>query len=204
MATMTPVAERFTVTLETARLRLVPLVADPYAEDLRALYRDPDVVGSFGESPYDDERLDRLVAAYTDTHHEGPYRQYAILEKETGRFTGFVGVRPGADGAGELGYNFAPPFWGRGYATEAAGATLQQALVSDGLPRVVGAASNPQSARVMEKLSMTATGEETEHGPLYAIERAAPVDGWAVAGGSVQRPAATRGTERRATSRTLR
>ena len=56
----------------------------------------------------------------------------------------------------ELGYWIGVPFWGNGYATEAAQAVLDYAFKEIGLERVIGKflRRNPASGRVLQKLGM--------------------------------------------------
>ena len=60
----------------------------------------------------------------------------------------------------ELGYTLARAAWGRGYATEAAGAVLRWAFAGLRLHRMVAVAdpANAASLRVLEKLGMTRLG----------------------------------------------
>ena len=66
---------------------------------------------------------------------------------------------------GELGYWMGRPFWGQGYATEAAHACLFFGFRHFALNKVVAnhVADNPASGRVMEKLGMTREGEHRRH-----------------------------------------
>lgn len=56
----------------------------------------------------------------------------------------------------ELGYWIGVPFWGNGYATEAAQAVLDYAFRNIGLERVIAKflRRNPASGRVLQKLGM--------------------------------------------------
>lgn len=76
------------------------------------------------------------------------------------RLAGCVGLHPDETGAPELGYWIARPFWGRGIATEAAGAMVAAARHSLRLPRLVSGhfTDNPTSGRVLEKLGFRPTG----------------------------------------------
>lgn len=86
---------------------------------------------------------------------------WALERREDRRFMGFVGIKhvtgemPFAP-AVEIGWRLAPPFWGRGYATEAARASLGVAFAKLGLDEVVSFAvvANLRSRAVMEKLGM--------------------------------------------------
>jgi RimJ/RimL family protein N-acetyltransferase len=76
----------------------------------------------------------------------------------------------------ELGYRLGRRWWGRGFATEAAGAALRAGLDVLGLDRIL-AVTHPQnvgSRRVMEKLGMTYQGMGTYYGGcvIYALARA--------------------------------
>jgi len=62
-----------------------------------------------------------------------------------------------------VGWRFAPTTWGRGYATEAATAVLDQAFTTMGLDRV-GCATNAENRRsigVAERLAMSVITETT-------------------------------------------
>lgn len=73
---------------------------------------------------------------------------------------GAVGLGPAADGALELGYWIARPYWGRGIATEAGAALIANARDSLRVPRLVAGhfADNPASGRVLQKLGFRPTG----------------------------------------------
>ncbi|HEY0312753.1 MAG TPA: GNAT family N-acetyltransferase [Allosphingosinicella sp.] len=83
-----------------------------------------------------------------------------FLRGDPTRVAGCVGLHPAEDGRPELGYWLARPFWGRGIATEAAGAIVAAARHSLRLPRLVSGhfTDNPASGRVLEKLGFRATG----------------------------------------------
>lgn len=86
-----------------------------------------------------------------------------------------------------IGWRFSPTVWGRGYATEAASAVLDQAFTTMGLDRVgcVTSAENRRSVGVAERLGMTFVteasapsddGTSTVTAALFEIER----DRWLV------------------------
>ena len=64
---------------------------------------------------------------------------------------------PFTPGMAELGYWLGRPFWGKGYATEAARAVLDHALGPLGLPEVLAEVDegNTASIAVIERLGMT-------------------------------------------------
>jgi ribosomal-protein-alanine N-acetyltransferase len=60
----------------------------------------------------------------------------------------------------EIAFTLAKPYWGRGYATQAARAVLRHAFTHWALRRIEGTCmlANVASARVLEKLGMTCEG----------------------------------------------
>jgi RimJ/RimL family protein N-acetyltransferase len=93
--------------------------------------------------------------------------QLAITLREDGRLIGNCGVRKKHAGAHEadMGYELAPDYWGRGYATEAARAMLAFAFDDLKLHRVSAdcIAENVASAHVLEKLGMQQEGRLREN-----------------------------------------
>ncbi|MBY4641805.1 GNAT family N-acetyltransferase [Gluconacetobacter entanii] len=86
---------------------------------------------------------------------------WAVEDRTDGTFMGTVGLyRMGYDAhftpAVEIGWRVARPFWGRGYAPEAAATCLRFGFETLGLPEIVAntAPDNLRSRRVMEKLGM--------------------------------------------------
>ena len=65
----------------------------------------------------------------------------------------------------ELGYWIGVPYWGRGYATEAAGAMVGYGFNELGLNRIHARhlARNPASGRVLEKAGLTHEGFHRAH-----------------------------------------
>lgn len=93
---------------------------------------------------------------------KGQYEKYgmgrwAVIVKETGEFIGWCGIRPNDNIAEiDLGYRYFQHSWGKGYATEAAFATLQYGFEVLNLPLIIGQAmdENIASRRVLEKVGM--------------------------------------------------
>lgn len=83
---------------------------------------------------------------------------WAVIEKATGEFVGWFVFRPTGDDPGEvaLGYRFHKAAWGKGYATEGAGALIERGFAEWGVERVIATTyeENAASRRVMEKLGM--------------------------------------------------
>jgi RimJ/RimL family protein N-acetyltransferase len=92
-----------------------------------------------------------------------------------GALIGICGVDLRQDGA-ELGYWLGVPFWGHGYATEAARAVIDYAFAELGHDALQSGArvSNPASRRVLEKCGFQWTGVQLCR--IRAINSAAPID----------------------------
>jgi RimJ/RimL family protein N-acetyltransferase len=114
-----------------------------------------------------DDFVDRIEAAF----EERGWGLWAVEVVERGAFAGFVGLWP-ADfeahftPAVEIGWRFAAPFWGQGYAPEAARAVLQFGFEQLGLQEIVSftAVINERSQRVMQKIGMTSDpAEQFDH-----------------------------------------
>lgn len=92
--------------------------------------------------------------------------QWAVTTKSDGRLIGNAGIRREKidDREAEIGYEFAPDVWGRGYATEAASAVAAYGFNELGVHRVSAwcIAENTGSARVLAKLGMQLEGRLRE------------------------------------------
>ncbi len=129
-------------------------------KDLRAfaaLNADP-LVMQFFPSPLTKEESDALAARiqkHIETHG------YGFWAAEADAFIGMIGiahvnfVAPFTP-AVEIGWRLAHPYWGKGYATEGAKASLEYAFKMLKLPEIVSftSAQNFRSRAVMERLGM--------------------------------------------------
>lgn len=87
----------------------------------------------------------------------GEEHVFAIEAREEG-LIGVIGAHQRKPGRFEIGYWLGRPFWGRGYATEAASAFAQEARALGEL-EAAHFADNPASGRVLEKAGFAYTGE---------------------------------------------
>ncbi len=78
---------------------------------------------------------------------------YAVTMRATGRFIGCAGLDTSKGNGLELGYWLGEPFWGQGFATEAAHALVDLAFEKSDVPRITAACrlTNPASRRVIQK-----------------------------------------------------
>lgn len=152
--------------LITARLRLRPLAAAD-AVDVRRLAGDFAVAETTLSipHPYPDGAAEAWIASLAGPEARGQV-VYAVTERTAGTFFGVVGlvVEPHHLRA-ELGYWVGVPYWGRGYATEAARAVLEYAFETLALHRVHAChfGRNPASGRVLEKIGMRREGVARAH-----------------------------------------
>jgi RimJ/RimL family protein N-acetyltransferase len=128
------------------------------------------------------ENTARIPHPYTQADAMGILASINQTEGETvfaialdGALIGMCGLDPRQDGI-ELGYWLGLPFWGRGYATEAARALIDHAFAELGCEVLQSGArvSNPASRRVLEKCGFQWTGVRLCR--IRAINSAAPID----------------------------
>lgn len=146
--------------IQTERLllrRWRPSDRDPFAAlnaDARVMEHFPAIL-TRAES---DAMVER-IAEHFDRHGFG---LWAVEVREQSPFIGFVGLAVPSFHAHftpcvEVGWRLAAEFWGRGYATEAARATLMFGFGPVALKEIVSftVPENARSRRVMERLGMT-------------------------------------------------
>lgn len=147
--------------IQTERL-LLRQWRDEDFEPFAALNADPVVMEFF---PSVISRADSDAAAAGNRAHieEHGWGLWAVEVTDTGDFIGFTGLWsvPPAEfafaPAVEVGWRLARPYWGHGFATEAARAAVYFGFGELALPEIVSMTSvdNHRSRRVMEKLGMT-------------------------------------------------
>lgn len=108
------------------------------------------------------ERAERLIGQYQARWEGQPYSAvgWSIVRKVDGQFIGLVGIEndPDIEGA-EIDYRIGPPYFGQGYATEAARASLRYVIEQTDWDPLVGyvVRENAASVRVIERLGFTYT-----------------------------------------------
>jgi ribosomal-protein-alanine N-acetyltransferase len=94
----------------------------------------------------------------------------AIRLRGTGRLCGGIGLHPDTQHPrAELGYWIGVPFWGNGYATEAASAVIEYGFQQLKLQRIFAShfKGNESSGRVLQKIGMSHEGR-VRHGVMKA------------------------------------
>lgn len=111
--------------------------------------------------PYPEGGGASFVAATREAAATGKSFTFAMLRKEDGQLLGVMGLGVSkAHQSAELGYWVGHPFWGQGYATEAARRVMAFGFEELGLNRVWAAfmMHNPASGKVMQKIGMQYEG----------------------------------------------
>lgn len=128
------------------------------APALAAAIGDFSVAGKLARVPWPYKIDDAEAFLATE---QGSLPSFLIFARTHGapRLVGGIGLEA-RDGAAELGYWIARPYWGLGFATEAGRAVVDLADRGLRLPRLVAGhfVDNPSSARVLHKLGFQPTG----------------------------------------------
>jgi RimJ/RimL family protein N-acetyltransferase len=154
--------------LRTARLVIRRFRAED--EAAFAAYRsDPDVARYQSWDVYTRAEAELLVAALAELHPgiPGEWFQFAVADPVSGSLLGDTALRVDPDDASlaELGFTFAPAHQRKGYATEAASATVDYAFAEIGVDTVVAFADsrNARSIALLERIGMTYMSSERVH-----------------------------------------
>jgi RimJ/RimL family protein N-acetyltransferase len=154
--------------IRTPRLRLRRWHDDDLAP-MAEIQADPEVMRWVGDgSPRDLEQTAEDVERWEDEWDDEGFGLFAVELLSSGELAGFTGLSvplflPEILPAVEIGWRLGSPFWGQGYASEAAAAVLDFAAHDRNLDRLVSvhAIGNTASENVMRKLGMTPQRETT-------------------------------------------
>ena len=153
-----------TLTLETARLKLRPYLSADLAE-LLPLIGARQVAATTLRIPHPYTEKD--ARAFLAMMVESPHRIWlAIALRSDGRQIGGMGLTVETQHQhAELGYWLGVPYWGKGYATEAAREMLRYGFEDLQLHRTFAShfKDNLASGRVLQKLGMRYEGCQREH-----------------------------------------
>ena len=162
------------VVIETERL-LLRTFTELDAILIYELNLDPDVT-RYTHDPVKNidhakEILEKTILPQYALYNHG---RWAVHVKPTLEFLGWCGLKYRAElNEIDLGFRFKKDFWGKGFATEAAYASIKYGLNKLNLQRIVGKAEidNIGSWRVLEKCGMTYVRDEEVDGyPVKTYE----------------------------------
>jgi RimJ/RimL family protein N-acetyltransferase len=153
-------------TLASRRLVLRPFTLHD-AEDVQRLAGAEEVADTTLNIPH--PYADGLAEDWIESHDDAFRRQERValaITDSHGALVGAVSLRlERGHGRAELGYWIGLPYWGRGYATEAASTMVGYGFDELGLNRIQAhhLARNPASGRVLEKAGFTHEGFHRAH-----------------------------------------
>ncbi|AJP71529.1 GNAT family N-acetyltransferase [Sphingomonas hengshuiensis] len=144
-----------------------------------AMCVDPEVMAHLGpplSRAESDAAIDRQNGLYDSIGH----CFWAVERRDDGAFLGFCGLKPGAEatpieGEIEIGWRLARAHWGRGYAREAAQASLAWGWANLDVPRIAAITTpgNTRSWGLMERIGMVrAPHDDFDHPAAIAALRA--------------------------------
>jgi ribosomal-protein-alanine N-acetyltransferase len=145
------------MTLSTSRLTLRPLEAAD-AQTLHRIYQTEGVLRYFpNPNPPPMERVERFIAGQHEQWEKFGYGNWGVLPEGQKEIIGWAGLQflPELNET-EVGFLLDRPFWGKGYATEAALASLQFGFENFALDHII-ALVHPQNAaslRVIQKCGL--------------------------------------------------
>jgi len=166
--------------LETPRLLLRPCkLAD--ASDALPLYSDVEVTRFIGggRTTTDTKKIEAIISRFMDHERQFGFSPRAIIEKSSGSLVGICGLHHfNAEGEVEIGFRIARAAWGKGYATEAGQASLDEGFEKYDLKRVIALThtKNIASKKVIEKIgigwerSLSSQDEDQCEKDLYAVD----------------------------------
>lgn len=151
--------------IETERLILREL----RLSDLNGMFEldsNPEVHKHLGNKPV--KTVDasvKILESVINQYHERGIGRFAAIEKPSGEFIGWSGIKFNTGDKEtlgdkrdfyDIGYRFIPRYWGKGYATESSKATLDFGFKKLNIKTMCGAAEigNIASNKVLQKIGL--------------------------------------------------
>ena len=163
--------------IETERLILREIQPDD-ADGIFELDSNAIVHKYLGNNPIHTlDEAKSIVKFIIEQYHQRGIGRFAAIEKSTGNFIGWSGLKFNTgdkEVLGEkrdfydIGYRLIPKYWGNGYATESAIAALEFGFKKLKLPVIYGAAEigNIASNRVLKKIGLHYTEQFLYEGEM--------------------------------------
>ena len=155
-------------------------------EDLDNIFlldSNPEVMKYVGVPPTTEKgESARMLENIINQYQNNGTGRLAVIEKETSQFIGWSGIKlltdevNGLKNVYELGYRFLPEFWGKGYATESALASLDLGFNQLNAEKIYAYADvdNQSSNHVLTKLGFENKGSFVDNGDncyWYELEK---------------------------------
>jgi len=166
----------------TERLMLRKLTEED-VDNIFLLDSNPDVMKYVGVSPITEkEESAKMVDNILNQYKNNGTGRLAVIENESNQFIGWCGIKlltdevNGFKNVYELGYRFLPKFWGKGYATESAIASLDFGFNQLNADKIYAYADvgNESSNRILTKLGFENKGTFFDKGDIcnwYELEK---------------------------------
>ncbi|MBL8061649.1 MAG: GNAT family N-acetyltransferase [Anaerolineales bacterium] len=153
--------------LKTDRLVLRPFtVEDPPV--LFNIVQEPDIFQYFPtRTAWPLEKVERYIHHQLGHWEKFGYGHWAVTLSESSQLMGWCGLEFLPDtNETEVGYLLSGEYWGKGYATEAASASVKFGMNESGLKEIIGLTDplNIASQRVLEKSGLTFTRRQVYFG----------------------------------------
>ncbi len=164
------------VTLETERL-ILRMWREEDLDSYAEMCADPKVMRYLAAKPSTRSDAWRNMALMIGHWHLRGFGMWAVEERASGELVGRVGCwKPESWPGFEIGWTLRSGFWGRGFATEAARASLKYAFNELDQPHVISVIhpENAASIRVAERLGEALEGTTEIAGVpvlIYGIDR---------------------------------
>lgn len=161
------------IKIETKRLVLRP-ISESDAQDFFELDSNPEVHRFLGNQVATSiEESKDMIANILEQYQTNGIGRLAIIDKSTKAFLGWSGLKYEENLRKEfnyydLGYRLKQKYWGNGYATEAAIASLKYGFKDLKLNEICAAADihNSGSSIILKKIGMTESGRFTFKGQV--------------------------------------
>ena len=143
--------------LETPRLYLRSLIPEDL-DSVAKMFADIDVMRYVGTGiVLSKDAAKKSIAKWNQYEEKFGFANWAVVRKEDDMMIGECGFNWLPDNSDiEISYMFDKPFWGKGYATEAASETLKYGANSLCLRRIAAMVypGNTASIKILEKIGM--------------------------------------------------
>jgi len=166
----------------TERLTLRKITIDD-VDNIFQLDSNPEVMKYVGVPPVTNKQESaKMVENIINQYEKNGTGRLAVIEKESNQFIGWSGIKlltqevNGFKNVYELGYRFLPKFWGKGYATESAIASLDLGFNQLNADKIYAYADvgNESSNRILTKLGFENKGTFLDKGDIcnwYELEK---------------------------------